>query len=112
MVVSSCVSSAEGVSQYRDREPHVPVISRELNCGLHKCRYEVQGEYVIPSDATIPKSAADMALVQGSASPGDGSQPSASPFQTAGGRWRLQVLPRLLRMMSGTGSCFATFSRV
>ncbi|CAL8466123.1 g5659 [Coccomyxa elongata] len=54
-------------------------------------RYEVQGEYVIPSSATIPRSAADMALVQGSAAAQDPNTTSLAPFETGGGRWRLQV---------------------
>jgi len=56
------------------------------------CRYEVQGEYVIPSTAAIPKSAAEMALMQGIAGQGANSGP-ASPFEQTDGRWRVQVCP-------------------
>ena len=49
-------------------------------------RYEVQGEYVIPSSATIPRSAADVALG------GQGAPRRAlSPFESDTGRWRVQV---------------------
>ena len=51
-------------------------------------RYEVQGEYVIPSVAALPKSAAEMALMQGAS--GQGAS-AASPFEQADGRWRVQV---------------------
>ena len=54
------------------------------------CRYEVQGEYVIPSVAALPKSAAELALMQMGS--GQGAGPSvASPFEQADGRWRVQV---------------------
>lgn len=62
-------------------------------------RYEVQGEYVIPSSATIPRSAADMALVQGSAAAQDPNTTSLAPFETGGGRWRLQVSPGCTLML-------------
>ena len=48
----------------------------------------MQGEYVIPSVAALPKSAAEMALMQGAG--GQGAS-SASPFEQADGRWRIQV---------------------
>ena len=54
------------------------------------CRYEVQGEYVIPSVAAIPKSAAEMALMQGAGGQG-ASSGTTSPFKQADGRWRVQV---------------------
>lgn len=58
------------------------------------CRYEVQGEYVIPSSATIPRSAAEMAAemaaVQGAAA-AHAANAKLAPFETGGGRWRLQV---------------------
>ena len=50
----------------------------------------MQGEYVIPSSATIPRSAADVALG------GQGTPRKAlSPFETDTGRWRVQVQPPL-----------------
>ena len=58
---------------------------------LPACRYEVQGEYVIPSVAAIPKSAAEMALMQGAGGQGAGPGTS-SPFEQADGRWRVQVI--------------------
>ena len=58
---------------------------------LPACRYEVQGEYVIPSVAAIPKSAAEMALMQGAG--GQGAASGQSPFEQADGRWRVQVSP-------------------
>ncbi|KAK9840821.1 hypothetical protein WJX81_007219 [Elliptochloris bilobata] len=53
-------------------------------------RYEVQGEYVIPPNATIPLSAADMALVSGVAGGTTAAQRPAFE-QSGSGRWRLQV---------------------
>ena len=53
-------------------------------------RYEVQGEYVIPPNATIPLSAADMALVKGVA--GGTTAAQRPPFEQSGsGRWRVQA---------------------
>lgn len=53
-------------------------------------RYEVQGEYVIPPNATIPLSAADMALVTGVA--GGTTAAQRPPFEQSGsGRWRVQA---------------------
>ncbi len=52
----------------------------------------MQGEYVIPSVAAIPKSAAEMALMQGAG--GQSAAPGTSPFEQADGRWRVQVLAR------------------
>ncbi len=57
-------------------------------------RYEVQGEYVIPSGATIPRSAAEMAAA---AQPPNAA--NMSPFETGGGRWRLQVNSHLLSVV-------------
>ena len=62
------------------------------------CRYEVQGEYVIPPNARIPESAASMAQLPPGASPLDimhrsrqGSDaPPVLPQQPTG-RWRVQV---------------------
>ncbi len=59
---------------------------------LSACRYEVQGEYVIPSVAAIPKSAAEMALMQGIAGghgASSGPTVSLSSRQTGAGgsRW-------------------------
>lgn len=54
------------------------------------CRYEVQGEYIIPPNATIPRSAADMALVSGVS--GGPSAPQRPAFEQSGsGRWRVQA---------------------
>ena len=59
--------------------------SRAEQCSVASFgRYEVQGEFVIPSSANIPRSAADVALRQGAAG-------ALSPFETDTGRWRLQV---------------------
>ena len=56
----------------------------------------MQGEYVIPSIAAIPKSAAEMALMQGIAGQGANSGPP-SPFEQTDGRWRVQVSPSKTR---------------
>ena len=67
-----------------------PQGSNEHLSRWHVCRYEVQGEYVIPSVAALPKSAAELALMQMGS--GQGAGPSvASPFEQADGRWRVQV---------------------
>lgn len=60
-----------------------------------ECRYEVQGEYVIPPDTHIPDSAASMAPMElmGSRS-GAPLKPPKSAFGQATGRWRLQVKPQ------------------
>ena len=60
-----------------------------------ECRYEVQGEYVIPPDTHIPDSAASMAPMElmGSRS-GAPLKPPKSAFGQATGRWRLQVRPQ------------------
>ena len=65
-------------------------------------RYEVQGEYTIPPTATIPRSAASLALAApatASAAGGwGGGLPPAQPspanadWNAASGRWRVQVL--------------------
>lgn len=63
------------------------------------CRYEVQGEYVIPPDTRIPDSAASMAPMElMGASSGDPLKAKVpkSAFDQATGRWRLQVMPPLL----------------
>lgn len=52
------------------------------------CRYEVQGEYVIPPSVAIPRSAASMALTQ--RDPDTGMQ-KWSPFESSSGRWRVQA---------------------
>lgn len=50
----------------------------------------MQGEYVIPPNATIPLSAADMALVTGVA--GGTTAAQRPPFEQSGsGRWRVQA---------------------
>ena len=67
-----------------------PVLAEERLTWL--CRYEVQGEYVIPPDTHIPDSAASMAPMElmGSRS-GTPSKAPKSAFEQATGRWRLQV---------------------
>lgn len=56
-------------------------------------RYEVQGEYVIPPNVAIPRSATDMALVSGIAGGAAASQ--RAPFEQSGsGRWRVQARAR------------------
>jgi len=56
------------------------------------CRYEVQGEYVIPPDTHIPDSAASMAPMElMGARSGPPLKPPKSAFEQATGRWRLQV---------------------
>ena len=54
----------------------------------------MQGEYVIPSIAVIPKSAAEMALMQGAVGQaGQGASPGPrSTYEQANGRWRVQVI--------------------
>lgn len=60
-----------------------------------RSRYEVQGEYTIPSTADIPRSAASLALaapptgIAGSAAAATGNGGNAT--SPAMGRWRLQV---------------------
>lgn len=56
----------------------------------------MQGEYVIPSVAAIPKSAAEMALMQGAG--GQGAASGTSPFEQADGRWRVQVSAQCSRV--------------
>ncbi len=59
-----------------------------------ECRYEVQGEYVIPPDTHIPDSAASMAPMELMLSrSGAPLKPPKSSFGQATGRWRLQVRP-------------------
>ncbi len=59
-----------------------------------ECRYEVQGEYVIPPDTHIPDSAASMAPMELMLSrSGAPLKPPKSAFGQATGRWRLQVRP-------------------
>lgn len=60
---------------------------------LHFCRYEVQGEYVIPSSAAIPSSAVSMAMAPQAMPRAVGNvQPPLRRFEApATGRWRLQV---------------------
>lgn len=48
---------------------------------------------MIPSGAMIPRSAAEMALVQGATAPKSPNATNLAPFETGGGRWRLQVDP-------------------
>ncbi len=62
-------------------------------------RYEVQGEYVIPSSAAIPSSAVSMALAPQAVPRTLGLSPHAQAaarrFETPStGRWRLQVRPQ------------------
>ena len=56
-------------------------------------RYEVQGEYVIPSSAAIPSSAVSMAMAPQAMPRAAGNvQPPLRRFEApATGRWRLQV---------------------
>ena len=66
-------------------------------------RYEVQGEYTIPPTATIPRTAASLALAApATASAAGGGSGTAAPTQPspaeaewniASGRWRVQVSP-------------------
>ncbi len=65
-------------------------------------RYEVQGEYVIPPNVAIPRSAADMALVSGVAGGAAASQ--RAPFEQSGsGRWRVQARSRQRLRTVNTG---------
>ena len=66
-------------------------------------RYEVQGDYTIPPTATIPRTAASLALAApttaGAGGAGGGAfvpqpVPATADWNMAAGRWRLQV-PRL-----------------
>ncbi len=75
------------------------LLKGDLQCYCYalyaECRYEVQGEYVIPPDTHIPDSAASMAPMElmGSRS-GAPLKPPKSAFGQATGRWRLQVRPQ------------------
>ena len=70
--------------------PHACHIILALDEWCFARRYEVQGEYVIPPNATIPLSAADMALVTGVA--GGTTAAQRPPFEQSGsGRWRVQA---------------------
>ncbi len=76
-------------------------------------RYEVQGEYTIPPTATIPRTAASLALAApatpggageaGQVAPAAQPSPAKADWNAATGRWRLQVLqlPMPLTLSSG-----------
>ena len=50
------------------------------------CRYEVQGEYVLPSSTTLPRS-----VKPGPRTAGQAASRASNPFEEGAGRWRLQV---------------------
>ena len=73
-----------------------PPFPHTLTMAAPDCRYEVQGEYVIPPDTRIPDSAASMApmdLMGGRSGSALKAKAPKSAFDQATGRWRLQVIP-------------------
>lgn len=77
-------------------------------CVSTVCRYEVQGEYVIPSSTTIPRSAlsfAKAAAPQAGRPAQDEQAASSGSFEA--GRWRVQVqhTPLLLDRRCKIGLC-------
>lgn len=50
-------------------------------------RYEVQGEYVLPSSTTLPRSVKPVPRAAGKE-----ASKASNPFEEGAGRWRLQVI--------------------
>ena len=79
-------------------------------------RYEVQGEYTIPPTATLPRTAASLALAApatpgaggaGGAAPAEQPSPAKADWDAANGRWRLQVLQLTLQRNLISFACFS-----